>query len=85
MGKKNRFSSYFKSLDLFAQNVNFRENGGDSFGTTFGAITTLMISCIVIMYGMKKFFIMQNYLDTQLTEFKEKNGLTEEVIGTDET
>ena len=54
----------FKNIDFFSTNINFRENGGDSFGSVFGACISSMIALVVTLYGVNKFIIMSNYDDT---------------------
>ena len=61
MGKKSTFSSRFKKLDLYATDVSFRENGGDSFGSIFGACVSLVIILVVAAYGIGKFLVMLDH------------------------
>ena len=61
MSKKKILSSYFKQVDMFPQDITFRENGGESFGSNFGACTSLVIALIVCLYGMTKFTVLINY------------------------
>ena len=65
----------FKKLDMFSSNVSFRENGGDSFGSIFGACWSMVIIFVVMTYGINKFFIMCDYADTQFNEYTVKNDL----------
>ena len=71
----------FKKLDMFSSDVSFRENGGDSFGSIFGACWSIVIIIVVMLYGTNKFFIMYDYADTQFNEYTEKNDIVREVIG----
>ena len=64
MAKKNKLVSYFKRFDFFHTNIEFRENGGDSFGSVFGTCMSFMITLIVVLYGINKFIIMSHYDDT---------------------
>lgn len=64
MVEKNKLSRNFKKLDFFSTNVTFRENGGDAFGSIFGAFLSLAIALVVLLYGSKKFVTMYNYEDT---------------------
>lgn len=54
MSKKTTFRSQFKSLDFFSTNVGFREHGGESFKTVFGACLSLLIALLVGAYGFNK-------------------------------
>ena len=84
MVKKRNFSRTFKQFDFFATNITFKEDGSDSFGSIFGAFMSLLIALIVASYGIKKFIDMINYNDTNFSEFKTDNSLSEEVIYQDE-
>ena len=56
--------STFKKLDMFSSDVSFRENGGDSFGSVFGACWSIVIIIVVLLYGSNKFFILKDHEDT---------------------
>ena len=75
MVKRNKLNAYFRNFDLFSKNIAFRENGEDSFGSIFGAFTSLIILLIVATYGINKFSIMLDYGDTNFNEYKVKNAL----------
>ena len=47
MAKRNKLVSYSKRFDFFKTNIEFRENGGDSFGSVFGTCMSFMIALIV--------------------------------------
>ena len=64
IAKRNGLSAYLKRVDIFGTDVAFRESGGESFGSIFGAINSLMIVLIVSLYGINKFTIMSGYEDT---------------------
>ena len=70
--KKKNLKAKFKSIDFFATDISFRENGGDSFGSIFGAFNSLIIALIVAIYGINKFIIMQNYEETVFNEYSVK-------------
>ena len=61
MVKRKNFATWFKKVDFFATDVGFRENGGDKFGSVFGACTSLLIALIVASYCFNKFLIMLNH------------------------
>ena len=73
----------FKRFDFYQTNIAFRENGGDSFGSNFGACTSLIITIIVALYTTHKFVIMRNYDDTQYSEYLVKKGLSDGEYGQD--
>ena len=64
MARKPKLISKLKKFDLFSSNVTFRENGGDTFGSVFGAITSIVIALIVTVYGLNKLVIMSSYDDS---------------------
>ena len=79
--KRKDLKAKFKSIDFFATDVSFREDGGESFGSIFGAFNSLIIALIVTLYGINKFFIMKNYEDTLFNEYSVKWGLTTDELG----
>ena len=81
MVKKRSIGNYFKNIDLFQNNIAFREDGGDSFRSMCGAWTSLFIAITVIVYGYNKFDIMFNYQDTKFNEYTVIQGLSEETFG----
>ena len=81
---KNAFGSHFKKIDLFTTDVSFRENGGSSFGSIFGASMSLIIAIVVIIYGASKFTIMLDYEDTTLNVYTVKNELSKDEYDQDE-
>ena len=84
MVQRNHLVRKFKELDLFAKNIAFREDGGDQFGSVFGAFISLLVTMIVATYGLNKFLIMKNYEDTQFNNYSVKNGLSTERFGNDQ-
>ena len=76
MSKRNKLSIYFSRFDFFQTNIEFRENGGHALGSVFGACLSFIISMVLILYGINKYFIMSNYDDTQYSEYTIKNGLS---------
>ena len=79
--KRKDLAAKFKSIDFFATDISFRENGGDSFGSIFGAFNSLIITLIVAIYGINKFIILKNYEDTLFNEYSVKWGLTNDELG----
>ena len=60
--------------------MNFRENGGDSFKTTCGAILSLILIITVILYSLNKTTILITRDDTMVSEFTQKSALSENVF-----
>ena len=77
MRRKGILTTHFKAIDLFTTNVGFRENGGNSFGSVFGACISLLVLLTTSLYGANKFFIMSGYEDTQFSEYLVKNELSD--------
>ena len=73
-----------KRIDYFQKDISFRESGGDSFGSVFGAFMSLIVWAIVVLYGFNRFIIMRNYEDTNYMEYSVKNGLSKELVGQDQ-
>ena len=71
----NKFAYYFKRVDIFYNNIEFRENKGNNFQTVFGALISLAVALVVALYGTKKFIIMKDYGDTQFNEYTVRDGL----------
>ena len=84
MVDRKALGAYFKKVDFFATDVAFRENGGNSFGTIFGACVSLLIALIVSSYGFSKFVVMINYEDTRFNDVTEENSLSDDEFGQEE-
>ena len=69
MVKRNSVKTYFKSVDIFATDISFKENGSQSFGSIFGSSVSLMIVFIIALYGLDRFIVMANYEDTNFSEY----------------
>ena len=59
-----KFANSFKKIDAFGQGINFSVNGGDTFGTTFGTVLTLIIYGIILVYAQMKGQKLYHRLDT---------------------
>ena len=59
-------------------------NGEDSYGSVFGACSSLIIALVLATYGVHKFFIMWNYEDTNFNEFSVKNELSDREFSSNE-
>ena len=69
MVKIKTLGRQFKQFDFFSKSIALRVNGSDSFGSIFGACTSLIIALVLAAYGVNKFLIMWNYEDTNFNEF----------------
>ena len=56
---------------MFGKNVQFIENGNESFTTNFGALLSTLIIVVVLIYSVDKLQILTSYGDSNLTEFSE--------------
>ena len=78
--QRSRFSRLFQSLDMFGQNISFREGANDGFTTKFGAFMSLIITILVIVYGQKKFSAMLDHEDGSHQTYVEREiGRSEEI------
>ena len=61
-----KLKDFLKSLDNFGDSVNFSvKNGLKSYTTWPGAIFSLIIYSVILLYGGTKFTIMANRQDTK--------------------
>ena len=65
--------------------MSFRENGGDSFKTTCGALLSFILIMMIGLYGVQKYLILVERDDTLISEFSQKEGLSEKVFSIEET
>ena len=65
---KKSISNGFKSLDLFGSTIGFQIRGNEAYNTIPGALISLIIYVIVLIYGTNKFFKMYNNLDTNFMQ-----------------
>ena len=70
---KKKFFKIFQKSDLFAQNVAFRENGGDSFTSCYGASISILITIITCIYAANKMLILKERDDTLISSYVETN------------
>ena len=49
-----KFRNSLKKFDAFGEGINFKINRRDRFGTTFGAVITLAIYVVVLIYAQMK-------------------------------
>ena len=77
---------FLKSLDLFGDSVNFSVKSGLKRYTTWpGAICSLIIYSVILLYGGTKFTIMAKRQDTkQLTTIHEYAFTPDQVFGAEE-
>ena len=71
---KKKLNKFFQKSDLFAQNVAFRENGGDSFTSCYGASVSILITIITCIYAANKLIILKERDDTLISSYIETNA-----------
>ena len=61
---------YLNSFDLFTMDVQFRENGQDSFSTNIGLLMSFAILVLILLYGNVKVsaFLMKSETSHQTAE-----------------
>ena len=70
---QSRLKSAFHKADFFGSNITFQEDGNDSFTTNCGALISLLIICLVVMYGQDRLFDVVNYDDSNQVQYTEDN------------
>ena len=65
---------------MFSSHISFNEGGSDGFSTNLGSLVSLIILSLVLIYGQKKFFDLQERSDSMHQEFEEKDGLINTVV-----
>ena len=71
--------------DLFAKDVSFRENGGQSFTSVFGSLVSILIYAVTALYAFNKTLILAQREDTNLTEYTSTNTNGDKTLGFEET
>ena len=79
------FSKMFNKIDLFPQDIGFRENNGQSFKTTSGALMSIFLILTVSLYAFNKTVILIEREDTLISEFTQQTSLFEEEFSFEET
>ena len=87
MTKKTKNKSFLKkiangqkSIDIFGEKVNFNIDGADSHKSFFGAFVTIIITLIVLSYGLDKFILMTEYRDTIHQETTDTGAIDSEKV-----
>ena len=60
----SKLTDKFIQVDSFGQAVSFTVKGKKTYNTCFGALITLFVYMIVIVYGAKKFEVLKKRQDT---------------------
>ena len=71
---KKKLNRIFQKSDLFAQNVAFRENGGDAFTSCYGASISLLITIVTCIYAARKILILKERDDSFISSYIETNA-----------
>ena len=75
---KNKLFRLFQKTDLYAKNVAFRENKGDSFTSSYGATISILIAIITCVYAVNKTIILKERDDSIVSRFTTVNSLDDE-------
>ena len=62
--KCSKFEGSLHTLDMYGEDVNFRENGQDQFTSTTGSVISLIIMILVGCYAVEKFTEFLTFNDT---------------------
>ena len=76
---RKKLTKLFQKSDLFAQNVAFRENKGDSFTSCYGATISILITIITCVYAVNKTIILKERDDSIISQYTAFNTLDEEM------
>ena len=68
----------FKKIDAFGEGIKFTVNKQKTFSTSLGAIITLVIYVIVMIYAQLKGDILYNRLDTSHQTIINEDDIDEE-------
>lgn len=78
----SKLSSTFQSVDLFGQHVSFQTGGKEAITSLFGAVISTLIILLVLLYGTDKLNTLNDYGDSNLSEYDvEKHNA--EAVGVD--
>ena len=67
-----------QQIDAFGKGVNFKVKGNNAFGTRFGAILTLLIYAVMLIYAQKRVQILIFRLDTSHQTSIDEYGLRQD-------
>ena len=82
---KKKILRLFQKSDLFAKNVAFRENRGDSFTSCYGATISILITIITCVYATNKIIILKERDDSTISQYTADNALDEDMHYYNET
>ena len=68
-----KLKRFFGAADLFAKDVSFRENGGQSFTSVCGSLVSILIYAVAALYAFNKTRILVQREDTSHTEYTSTN------------
>ena len=71
------FRGVIKNRDMYAKQITFTYKGEESFKTFFGGAISLLITAIVIIFGVQRFIVMINRTDASTTFNKSVNSLSD--------
>ena len=71
----------FQAFDLFGHDVSFRENGRDQLKTYFGALISVAILTLVLIYGVNQYKLLVTKGDTNYSlDLEEFNFRGDEAV-----
>ena len=81
----SKLTRFLGVVDLYAQDVSFRENKGNSFTSIFGSLVSITIYAVTTLYAFNKTLILILREDTSLTEYTQTNAIGDETFGFEDT
>ena len=80
-----KLTGFLSVADLFARDVSFRENGGQSFTSVCGSLVSILIYAVTALYAFNKTLILTQREDTSLTEYTVTNMIGDKTLSFEET
>lgn len=63
-----RIGDYFKSIDVYGEKISLTYKGEETFKTYPGAITSLMILSLVLLYGVFRSYLLIYRVDPEVSK-----------------
>ena len=75
-GKSSRFRASLLNIDIFGQSLNWRVKGEEKHKSTIGVILTVMVTSIMLFFGIKAFVSMVDHDNPKVVQRLESLDLT---------
>ena len=86
MSTMNKVLTKFTQVDMFGEAATFIIDGQATYNGVFGSILSVLITLIVMVYGLKRGILVYTYGDTTFQTSVEQNNLNQtKIFSFDET